>query len=57
MFKGSIIGGFSFVGKYTSRKFSHPQMILNAFTANSFTRTGRIGTIAMLKIFLLFTIH
>jgi hypothetical protein len=57
MLKGTVKGRFSIVGEGTGWKLAHSQMITDAVTADPFSGTGGIGTIAILQISFFFTFH
>jgi len=50
-FYGTVIRSFNIIRKEAGRKFFHTPVILNAFTADTFTAARFPGAVTVLKIF------
>jgi len=53
----AVIAFFSGGGKETGRKFVVFPVVVEAFTAQAFARTGFVGAIANLQVLLFMAIH
>jgi hypothetical protein len=55
--KAAVVGPFHRIRETTGRKLAHAQVVLQAFAANSLSRTPAIAAIAPLQIGWLFAFH